>query len=233
MKLRMAMLMATVSVAGVVTAQPFHVGGSFNGWDPNGPMMTETFGGSGIYEVSLSGMAASSRQEFKVTDGTWGWTFPGSGNSWFTTDGSGTIRLTYDLNTYADGWVNTTQRIGVSNWVSTWTAVGDFQGWNNANATTAMTAMGGGIFKYTAAGLANGTYQYKAVNTGTWDAIGGDARGVNADTISFTIDGANPTMELFVNAANGTIRANPVPEPASMAALALGAAALLRRRKEA
>lgn len=231
--IRSILIVATMAVLGAAGAQPFHVAGTFNGWDPNGPALAETSSGSGIWQVTLNGLGAGARHEAKVTDGTWGWSFPGSGNIWFYADGAGDLTLSYDTNTYGDGWLNSTQRIGVSNWMSSWTAVGDWQGWNNANAASVMTDMGGGIFKYTATGLANGTYQYKAVNTGTWDAIGGDARSVNADAIPFTIDAANPVAELLVNVPQGTIRANAVPEPASLAALALGAAALIRRRRAA
>lgn len=231
MRLRIAMTLCVAAVAGPIFAD-WHVTGGFNSWDPNGPLMTETGFGTGIFNVTLSGMGGGSRQEFKVTDGTWTVNWPAS-NSWFYADVNGGTTITYDTNVYADGWLNTTQRLSVTDDVTAWTAVGDWQGWNNANAATAMTAIGGGIYSLHVSGVGAGTYEYKAVNTGTWDAVGGDARAINASTIQFTLDAINPEADLFVNTATGTIRANPVPEPASLAALALGAAALLRRRKNA
>ena len=70
MRLRFAMTLCVAAVAGPLFAA-WHVAGGFNGWDPNGPVMTETGAGTGIFTVTLSGMGAGSRQEFKVTDGTW------------------------------------------------------------------------------------------------------------------------------------------------------------------
>lgn len=82
--------------------------------------------------------------------------------------------------------------------------------------------------------LAPGTYQYKAVNTGSWDAIGSDFRDVNANNAQFTVTAADPRATMWVNALNGTIKVNvgPVPEPSSIAALALGAGIILRRRRK-
>lgn len=230
MSLRTMLVLSALVATGTVQAD-WHVAGTFNGWDPNGPLMTETGSGTGIFTVDLGGLGASTRHEFKVTDGTWSVSWPNSGNSWFYSNSAGGITVTFDTNVYADGWSGTEKRIGVSNNVTAWTAVGDWQGWDNANAATAMADQGGGIYKFTAMGLTEGTHYYKAVNTGSWDAIGADARSVNADNLEFTTSAANPNVELFVNVNNGTIRANPVPEPGSMLALALGAGALLARRR--
>jgi hypothetical protein len=111
--------------------------------------------------------------------------------------------------------------------------VGDWQGWNNANPTTAMTSLGSGIYEYETTFASAGTYYYKAVDTGSWDAIGADARGVNADNLGFTTTDPNQLVDFYVNALNGTIEA-VVPEPSTLAICGLsGLAALLavRRRK--
>ncbi|MCB8933137.1 MAG: PEP-CTERM sorting domain-containing protein [Fimbriimonadaceae bacterium] len=232
MNLRTMLVLSVVAASGAVHAE-FHLAGDFNGWDPNGPLLNETGSGTGIFTADLSGLGDTVRHEFKVTDGTWNVSWPGSGNSWFYSTSGGEITITYDTNVYGDGWSGDGGRIGLSNNVSAWTAVGDWQGWDNANAATAMADMGGGIYKFTATGLSAGSHFYKAVNTGTWDAIGADYRSINADNLEFFTDAANPNVELFVNVQDGTIRANPVPEPASMVALALGAGALLARRRRA
>lgn len=234
MNLRIVMTMGLAAVAGPIFAggAGWHLAGDFNGWDPNGPLMVETGAGSGIFQATLTGLGAGTRQEFKITDGTWNVNWPPS-NSWYVADGAGEVTVNYDTNVYADGWTNSTQRVYVSNDVTSWTAVGDWQGWNNANAATAMSDIGGGIYKTSVTGVGPGTYEFKAVRTGSWDAIGADARAINASTLFFTLDATNTTAELFVNTANGTIKATPVPEPATMALLAMGVAAAARRRKRA
>ncbi len=225
----MKKLLIALLTAGAL-AQPaladYYLAGDFNGWTANGNLMTETFSGSGIWQASLN--MGTGRHEFKVTQGDWGWNVPGSGNSWLYTDGSGNVTVTYDANTYSDGWVPASGRIGVNVDPGAWTAVGDWQGWNNADPATAMTYMGGGIYQlgyyFTA-----GTYQFKAVNTGTWDAIGADSRGVNAANYSLTVESGWDL--LVVNVLDGSIAV--IPEPSILALLGAGLAGLcwLRRKQ--
>ena len=209
-------------------AQPY-LAGDFNGWNAAGDIMTETSPGSGIWTKSFNGWGVGERHEFKVTDGTWTNNYPGSGNSWFYIGGDGNATVTYDSTTYADGWLPVADRIGLSVDPGSWTAVGDWQGWVNNNPATAMVAQGGGIYKYQQV-LAPGSYQYKAVFTGTWDAIGIDSRGVNSATLPFTTDAVNDTAIFWVNAATGAIKLDLVPEPATLGMLLIGGLALLRRR---
>jgi hypothetical protein len=214
------------------TTYPLYVAGDFNGWNAAGNVMTETFSGSGIWQAALTGLSTG-RHEFKVTEGAWSWNYPGP-NSWLYTDGSGNVTITYDQNTYADGWSTTSQRIGLNTDPGTWTAVGDFQGWNNADPGTAMTALGGGIYQYTLTTV--GSWNWKAVVTGTatWDSISWDNRSVGTANWGFTI---NPGEEakLYVNALAGTAKVEivTVPEPSTMVLCALSGLAMLvfaRRR---
>ena len=209
---------------------PLYVTGDFNGWTANGNVMTETFSGSGIWQVALTGLSTG-RHEFKVTEGDWSWNNPGA-NSWLYAPASGNITITFDQNTYADGWSATSQRIALDADPGTWTAVGDFQGWNNANPTTAMTALGGGIYEYTL--TTPGSWNWKPCVTGSWDSISWDNRSVGTANWALTIN-AGEEADLYVNALAGTAKVEivTVPEPATMALCALSGLAMLvvaRRR---
>ena len=166
--------------ASAIIATP-HVAGSHQGWDPGSNPMTDL--GGGIYSRDYSGLTAGSRHEYTITDGTWTNSVPGP-NSWFIADPLGAITLYYDTNTYADGWSTTSERLAQSYDTGTWTAAGDFQSeigggdWDNANPNTAMTSVGGGVYQLDAY-PGPGTWQWKAVRTGSWDSISFDNRSTN------------------------------------------------------
>ncbi len=210
-----------------------HVAGDFQGWDPGANPMTETSPGSGIWQASFTSLGANARHEFKITDGTWNNSFP-SANSWLYADGNGNITISYDTNTYNDGWSPTTERLGLTADPGAWTAVGDFvsalggNNWTNNDPHGAMTPEGNGIYKLEAV-LPPGSYNWKAVVTGTWDSISWDARSINTANWAFTTDPVNDTAIFWVNAFAGTARIDVVPEPATVLALAL-AGLLFRRR---
>ncbi len=200
-----AMLISTPAMAA------YYVAGEFNTWNPAGNLMTEV--SPGVWSVDLTGLVANARYEFKITNGTWAENWPWSGNSWLIADAGGSATVTYDSTTSVDGWLNTTKRIGVSTDPGTWTAVGDWQNWDNANPATAMTPLGGGVYYLqTVIPARTEPYQYKAVVTGSWDAIGADARSINANTAQFSVAPGRTQWGFWVDALKGTIKARSLPE---------------------
>jgi hypothetical protein len=215
----------------------FYSPGTPNAWDFNTPMI-ETSSGSGIWDYTWTGTTGTPELfDILAQAGNWDSKVHPSGNQWVTPDpglGGGNT-LTLDVNTYSDGWFPVNNRVKVASELTTaWTAVGDWQAqigggdWDFSNPNTVMSDLGGGIFGFTAT-LNPGTYKYKAVKTGTWDAIGGNSRNVNADDLSFTT--AGEPVEMLVNVLDGTVQVNLIPEPATVGLLGGGAMLLLLLRR--
>ncbi|MBM4104550.1 MAG: PEP-CTERM sorting domain-containing protein [Planctomycetes bacterium] len=202
----------------------FFVAGDFNGWNASGNVMTDNM--DGTHSVSLSNVAG--RHEFKVTQGDWSWNYPGP-NSWFYGDGSGNVTITFNTNTVLDGWNPGQYRIGLSTDPGTWTVAGSFQGWSNNNPATAMTAQGGGVYMLSQT-LAAGEYWFKPVVTGSWDSISDDGRNVNTNNMYLNL-AADSVVNIYVDALVGKVKAEVVPEPATMALFAIGSLFLARRKK--
>ncbi len=214
----------------------WNVAGEFQGWDNVNAAftMTETGAGSGIFELATTIATADPHLEYKISEtNNWGNSFPNSGNAWVNVASAGqAVTFTYDTNTYADGWSPASGRYypdtlgsGVS-----YNAVGDFQGWNNADPTALMSDIGGGIYSVAYTVATPGTYQYKATNTGGWETqVGANGPNINADTLSFTTTVPNEIVLLQMDSGNGTIRAIPTPGTAVLFGLA-GIAGIRRRR---
>jgi glycosidase len=213
----------TLSAFALFPPPEWYVRGDFNGWGTADPMYDDgthgdALAGDGIY-TALVTVATAGRYEFKVATDDWSVSFPGSGNSWLGTNADGqVVTVTFDTNTYTDGWLPETNIIGLSTEPGAWTAVGDWQGWDNASPATAMTAQGDGVYELTTSITSPGTHQYKAVKTGTWDAVGADGRSVNASTATFETTVADQDVALTVDVLAGRIRVAveeppPVPGP--------------------
>ncbi len=221
-----------LAIAGLVApaSASYYLAGQFNGWNAAGNEMMETSSGSGIWSLSLTGLEPGQRQEFKVTNGSWDWNYPGA-NSWFYADAAGSITITFNTNIVSDGWLPEQYRLGLSAPIN-WTIAGSFNVWNNAAAEGAMTAQGDGTYKLSLT-LAPGTYYFKPVVTGTWDSLSVDGRSVNTSDMSVTTTEGFQVVNFYVDDLNGAVRTEVIPEPATMTLLALGSVLLTaaRRRK--
>ena len=182
----------------------YYVAGEFNGWNAGSDQMTDN--GDGTYTFSITSQPTNQRQEFKITQGDWSWNVP-SANSWYFTDSSGSVEITYTPGPVDDGWSPSENRIGVSTDPGTWTVAGAFQSWNNADPGTAMTHVVDGIYKYTAT-LTNGTQEFKPVVTGSWDSISSDARSINTANMLYSVAGDSEDIDIYVDAFNGVVGIN-------------------------
>ena len=202
--------------AGYVIDSP-HVAGDFQGWEPTTDPMTEWSPGGGIWIGTYSGLVPGSRHEFKITNGL-PWSDPDHQNfpvfnSWFFADEFGDITIQYDTNVYDDGWLPAVNFLALPAYSDpgTWTAAGDFQGWDPANPSSAMQPVVDETYMHELTGLSPGTHYWKAVVTGTWDSISCDGRSVLTADMPFEVQSSGDTVRLFVEAVYGTVRVEVVP----------------------
>ncbi|MBN2044328.1 MAG: hypothetical protein JW757_04840 [Anaerolineales bacterium] len=200
----------TLSAFVVYPAPEFYARGDFNGWGTGDPLYDDgTHGdaaaGDGILTAQVS-VEFAGRYEFKIANEDWSVGFPGSGNSWLDTYSDGeVVTITLESNTHGDGWLPDANNIGVSREPGAWTAVGDWQGWDNANPSTAMSSLGDGMYQLDTIIPNPGSYQFKAVKTGTWDAVGADGRSVNAATAIFETTVADQGVTITLDALAGRV----------------------------
>jgi hypothetical protein len=107
----------------------YYLAGQFNGWNAAGNEMMETSSGSGIWSLSLTGLEPGQRQEFKVTNGSWDWNYPGANiGSMPMLQEASRLRSTLILcRTVAARTVPPGLNAPIN-----WTIAGSFNVWNNA-----------------------------------------------------------------------------------------------------
>jgi 1,4-alpha-glucan branching enzyme len=224
---RSILVLAMVSVAAGAFAQPFFVRGDFNGWtNSNDPMIDM---GGGKWSYTVSGLTAGQLYEFKATVDDWSQNAPGS-NAKAMANASGQIVVNlFPSLTWSDGWMPDNKwRLGYEDpGMHGWELVGGFNGWSGGDS---LMNLGNGVYQITK-NLDPGTYEFKFRMTGSWDISIGDDFGNSAANNSITATGLPVIFTLDL--PNGRWSAEPVPEPATLAALGLGVAAVLRRRKKA
>ncbi len=152
----------------------------------------------GIWSVTITAVAdftagGGSGYQIQEVGGSWGTQFPGDSN--IPTSFTMGEEMTYYLDTNPMvGWSPESNAVYDNKLLAgtdTWAAVGDWQGWDPANAATQMTDIGGGVlwvkFFFDASHIGN-TYQFKCAANGGWDLQAGvNGYGSNCSTWSFDI----------------------------------------------
>lgn len=199
--------------------------GSFNGWLPaqyplndngaNGDLL----GGDGVFTADVT-IPTAGHYEFKVYNCTWDVSFPTTGNSWLNTTADGqVVKVTFDTNNHnADAGlalVPSTNIVHAWDSSNSFTAVGDFQGWINTDPETALGMHGRGLYVLNYPIVAAGSYNFKIVATGSWDAIGLDNRSINANNVPFVTYAAEDIVWFYLDYRTGRVGAFPPPPPPS------------------
>ncbi|HYF65582.1 MAG TPA: alpha amylase N-terminal ig-like domain-containing protein, partial [Herpetosiphonaceae bacterium] len=196
------------------------VAGSFQGWNnASTPLYDDGTNGDitaadGVYSYRTA-IGAAGKYEFKAVEcGNWNNAFPGANSWFFTSEPDQSVLITLDTNNHAnDAGVKLAPAQNVVN-VSgdtpptSWTAVGDWQAWNNADPATALTYAGNGVYRLAYAIPTPGTYEAKIVRTGDWDtsyAVGG--RVINGGGISFTTTDPNESVIFLLDTRTGRFTA--------------------------
>ncbi len=191
--------------------------GGMNGWNnATDPLYDDgTHGdlipGDNIYSIDFTVMTAG-RKEWKIVKcGDWNTTYP-SANSWFITSTDGqVVKFTFDTNDHtADAGIKFLPAKNIVNALDTirpsYTAVGDWQSWNNSNSSTQMMSFGSGIYylDYTIA-TPGAAHMWKAVSSGSWDGFGAENRSVDAANWNFPTVVANTDVRFILDAATARI----------------------------
>jgi Secretion system C-terminal sorting domain len=211
----------------VTSAQVWNAAGAFNGWNSAGNQLYDDgtngdlVAGDGIFSADVT-IATPGRYEWKVTAwASWATAFPNS-NSWLiTTTPNQVVKITFNTNTLGDIWQPNNNIINALDMPGPVVAVGDHQGWNNVGTEIMHDdgldgdwLAGDGIFCWHTVIAAVGTYYWKPVISGSWDAWGSDNRSVNTANASVTTTAPNQNVYLYLNENTGRITStiiDPLP----------------------
>lgn len=203
------LIAASVSIS---QAQTYCVAGPYNGWNASANPMTAG-PNPGEYSYTITGQAAGAYDSAKVTDGTWGTTWPGN-NMGIQYDGTGSTTIYFYPGTFGDGWAPAQNRVGFADPGNmSLEIIGDLTSpaWGS-DPTAKLVSAGNGVYTNTYTIATPGTYGFKFRTIGTWSDvnIGSDfGGGANA---SVTTTSANQKMLFQLDLTNGRwVAGVPVP----------------------
>jgi len=192
----------TVNAAG-----PYCVAGSFAGWAGPDSVSMDAMGG-GLYEATVTIPAVGS-YEFKITNCTWGTTFPAE-NSWFSTAlVDQNVTFMFNENTLNDGYFPNTNIVHVNNdTLPVFHAPGSIQGWVNDNASTQMTEVSPRVYEYTFTAPTPGIHEFKITGFNNWNiGFNSNGRAINGGNISYqtTLPNQSVKIRLDMNVSRYTV----------------------------
>jgi hypothetical protein len=212
----------------VTSAQVWNAAGAFNGWNNAGNQLYDDgtngdlVAGDGIYSADIT-IATPGRYEWKVTSwASWATTFPGP-NSWLlTTTPNQVVKITFNTNTLSDIWLPNNNFLNVNDMpAGPIVAAGDHQGWNNSGTQVMHDdgldgdwLAGDGIYCWHTVFASAGTYYWKPVVSGSWDAWGTDNRSVNSSNASVTTSAPSQSVYFYFNKNTGRVTStviDPLP----------------------
>lgn len=214
------------------------------------PLMNDL--GGGLWDISLSGLAADTRYQFKIVNAepapiAWGNgevpdNGPGSPNSWLQSDAAGEATINLDRNSYADGFLPAADRIVIStdssftnffatgDWMDEAGGAGD---WNPSDPAFELQDQGSGLYSLDVTVSTPGVYQYKATGGSFDHQWGTNGRLTDAGNWQFETFSPGQSVTFLLDISKGAISLETVPEPATLCLLGfsgIGALASRRRR---
>lgn len=195
--------------------------GDANGWNNSSTPMADDgtngdlIAGDGVYSWVTSIPTPGTYAWKAVECDNWSNTHPAQ-NSWVTTGAPMQgVTFTLDTNDYSLNagmtLLPSSNIVNVSGDTlpTSYTVVGDFQGWNNADPFTLMSDMGNGFYRLVYLVSTPGTHIGKAVVTGTWNGFGGDGRSTDASNISFTTTETPQQVIILLDSFSGRLLIEP------------------------
>lgn len=196
--------------------------GSFQGWNNSSHPLNDAgtggdlFAGDGVFSLDYTISTAGDSHEFKIVEcGNWANAFPPN-NAWVNTAvDNQVVKFTFDTNDHSSdaGAIGLPAVNIIHAWDSlpaSFTAVGDFQAWNNADPAARLTDVGGGYFRLAYNVPVAGSYVGKVTETGSWDdQYGSTGRSIDSGTIPFTTTADNQTVIFLLDTWTSRLTVTP------------------------
>ncbi len=206
-------------------AQPYYARGEFNGWGL-GNVLTDL--GGGLWHGMVGGLNPGQEYNYKIAVEDWSRSWPGSDGR-VPADGAGEIHFNFfDIASWSDGFFpNDRERVGYEDpGQFAWDIMGSFNGWSGP--VVLLNDMGSGLYSGQYIVPDPGNYEFKFRKDGDWSISIGDDFGNAAMNIPVETTVGNEVLTFDLDLPNGRWRV--VPEPATIALLALGCLCAIRRR---